>query len=261
MERYVSCIRCKSLSLRLSDSKCDSTTPYHGPPTIREESFFEEVSAIIRLSRKYESAHLYHSAVAWLRRHFTPDTARFEMRKPSGFLDADAIGVLNLGRAIDSRSLLPGAIFACCRLTVQDLANGYPRDDRGKETLPLEDIVRVRVTRDRLIGARIVSATCVCRSKRAPPCQRTRCRDMLDSLQDPAYDCLRSTGRPAVTTSAFSYTPRKGARIRGCWAVQRMRKDGGGEGGDLGPPPVHRGRSGPGMGWKVPEALSFLEAG
>ncbi len=99
-------------------------------------------------------------------------------------------------RVINSPSLLPRAIFVCCRLPVQDLANSYPRGGRGKETLPLQDIVRVQVTRERLIGACIVSATCVYRSKRALTCQRTGCRDALDRIRQTMIDAMHAV-RPS----------------------------------------------------------------
>ncbi|KAI1795376.1 hypothetical protein LXA43DRAFT_1058521 [Ganoderma leucocontextum] len=198
------------------------------PPTIREESSFEEISAIIRLSRKYESAHLYHSAIVdgpparlcgvwdprpessraahasvfgrrytraalrssptrtrfphnevsrtvyiivWHKRHFTPDAARFDLRTPPGFLDVNIVGVLNLARAIESFSLLSGAIFACCQLAVEDLTNSFLRDVGGKETLPLEDI-------------------------RALTCRCTHCRDSLDRIRQKMVDALHAA-RPS----------------------------------------------------------------
>ncbi|PIL26298.1 hypothetical protein GSI_12054 [Ganoderma sinense ZZ0214-1] len=175
-----------------SRSFVQRNTPYPGPPIIREESSFEELSAIILLSRKYGSSHLYHAAVAWLECQFTPDAAGFNMRTPPGFLETGAIGVLNLARTINHSSLLAGAIFACCRLSVDDLTNGYTREDRGKETLQLEDIVRVRLTRDRLLGACIVSATCVYRSEPDPTCRRAKCRDSLDRIRQTTVDALRA---------------------------------------------------------------------
>ncbi|KAM5537263.1 hypothetical protein V8D89_008993 [Ganoderma adspersum] len=155
----------------------EGTAPYPCPPTIREESTFEEVSAIIHLSRKYGSAHLYHSAVEWLERHFTPDAAHFDVRTPP-------------------------AVFACCRLPLDDLVNGYIRDDRGKETLSLEDIVRVRVTRDRLVGACKVFATCVYTSKGTPTCRRRGCRDSVDMVRQKTVDALRG-GRPSQPMMRF----------------------------------------------------------
>ena len=150
------------------------------------------MSAIVHLSRKYDSPHLYCSAIAWLERHFTPDVAHFDVRMPPGFLDSGAIGVLNLARVIGSPSLLCGAIFACCRLSLDDLVNGYIRDDRGKETLSLEDLVRVRMTRDRLVGACIISATFVYASKGVSTCRRRGCRDALDRIRHTTVRTLRA---------------------------------------------------------------------
>ncbi|KAI1785129.1 hypothetical protein LXA43DRAFT_1066173 [Ganoderma leucocontextum] len=146
--------------------------------------------------RIYESAHLYHSVIVWLKRHFTPDAARFDLRTPPGFLNVNVVGVLNLAQAVESFSLLSGAIFACCRLAVEDLTNGFLHDVGGKETLLLEDIMRVWLTRDRLIGACIMSATCVYWSKQALTCRRTHCRDLLDRIQQKTVDALHAA-RPS----------------------------------------------------------------
>nr|VWO96084.1 MSP1 protein-like protein [Ganoderma boninense] len=150
------------------------TAPCSKPPLIRDESCFEEISAIIHLSRKYESAHLYHSAVAWLERHFTPGDLRFDMRRLQ----------------VSSRLALSAW------LSVDDLTNGYVRDDRGKETLSLDNIVRVRLTRDRLVGACIVSATCVYRSQCDPACGGVQCGDSLDKMRQTSVDSLLDT-RPS----------------------------------------------------------------
>ncbi len=109
----------------------------------------------------------------------------------------------------------------------------------------MEDIVRVRVTRDRLIDASIVSAICVYRSKRAPTCRRTRCRDVLDRIRQTTVDTMH-TVRSSQPMRSFPYPPMKCARIRGRRAVQRVCGALSSDRGDLGPPPVHRGRSGPG---------------
>ena len=147
-------------------------------------------------STSYKSIHLCHSAVAWLKRPSAPDDTHFDLRTPPGFPDTNAICMLNLTPVIDSPSLPISVVFACRQLIPGDLVD-LPRDNGGNETLPLADIVRTRLTRERLVGLYLVTATCVCQPKHALVCQRTLDENLVDSIPQKTAQVLRHSADTA----------------------------------------------------------------
>ncbi|KAI0742431.1 hypothetical protein C8Q80DRAFT_1108844 [Daedaleopsis nitida] len=103
---------------------------------------FAEISACIRLGKKYQLAHLYDQSLRFLKGHYTDDfntwgnLTRWALE---GWADAEAIGVVNLARTVGELSLLPTAPLACAALR-KGIARGFTRADGRQETLSPADL-------------------------------------------------------------------------------------------------------------------------
>ncbi|KAH9925695.1 uncharacterized protein BXZ73DRAFT_49926 [Epithele typhae] len=126
---------------------------------------FEQVAAYVRLSHKYDMPVLYRASLAHLKRHFTDDLRVWVdhgLRPAPGFADIHAIGVVNLARLTHERTLLPTALWMCCRLG-PELLSGFAYSDGEVETLGAADVALCWAARPRLVQATLQRS---CRSTR-----------------------------------------------------------------------------------------------
>ncbi|KAI0632679.1 hypothetical protein C8Q77DRAFT_1058523 [Trametes polyzona] len=149
------------------------------------EPTFEMISAYIRLGLKYQIRQLSDAALALLKDHYTDnfdhwDSARICMAKSqAGFGDIHAIGVVNLARLTGELSLLPVALWRCCRLG-SDLVYGYTREDGTRETLTFEDLGLCFAAQEKLIQAGVRARLRIFSQKVAIKCQTsTKCKEVL----------------------------------------------------------------------------------
>ncbi|KAM5537289.1 hypothetical protein V8D89_009019 [Ganoderma adspersum] len=108
------------------------------------EPSFDEISACIRLGRKYELKALYGHAREFLEHHYPSDFKTWTQAKywgPEHWPANAAVGVVNLARLIDEPSLLPTALLTCIYMK-EDIMQGFEREDGTRETLALDDIGR-----------------------------------------------------------------------------------------------------------------------
>ncbi|KAH9925689.1 uncharacterized protein BXZ73DRAFT_49905 [Epithele typhae] len=116
---------------------------------------FEQVAAYVRLSHKYDMPVLYRASIAHLKRHFTDDLRVWVdhgLRPAPGFADIHAIGVVNLARLTHEPTLLPTALWMCCRLG-PELLSGFAYSDGEVETLTPADVALCWAARPRLVQA------------------------------------------------------------------------------------------------------------
>ncbi|RPD58519.1 hypothetical protein L226DRAFT_614693 [Lentinus tigrinus ALCF2SS1-7] len=112
---------------------------------------FEMLSACVRLGHKYDMTHMEHEALDYLKILFHPPLYRPTIRwPPQGFLPSSAIGVVNLARLTGEHSLLPVALFHCCRLDAE-VTEGFAYSDGEREMLSAEDLGRCFVARSKLM--------------------------------------------------------------------------------------------------------------
>ncbi|KAI0819827.1 hypothetical protein BC628DRAFT_961843 [Trametes gibbosa] len=120
------------------------------------EPTFGLVSACIRLGRKYEIKQIYDTALAILKNHYTDDFDHWDSlgngASCTSFDDVHSIGVVNLVRLIGDHTMLPVALWQCCRLG-SHLVHGFARADGTTETLTLEDLGLCFAAQQRLIQA------------------------------------------------------------------------------------------------------------
>ena len=110
------------------------------------EPSYQEISAAIRLGRKYKMTELYSQSVEFLKSYF-PDTLREHSATPwllpTGWKDLDVIGVVNLARLTGELSFLPSALVACiCAKSsgTGGIVHGYTREDGSSEHLSPDDL-------------------------------------------------------------------------------------------------------------------------
>ena len=102
---------------------------------------FDEISAVIRLSHKYNVADAEQQALSTLKLYFTDDFYDFESFGEDGLFhmkQTDAISAVNLARLTDTRSILPTAFYQCCELG-NSVMDGCRRPDGHVEHLSFED--------------------------------------------------------------------------------------------------------------------------
>lgn len=114
---------------------------------------FEVTSACVRLGHKYHMPGVYQQAMRYLKDHFTHDHDRWDSQPtylPPGFEERSPIGVVNLARLTGELTLLPVALWMCCRLGAE-ITEGLVYSDGERETLSPEDMGRCFVGRTKLV--------------------------------------------------------------------------------------------------------------
>ncbi|KAI0705964.1 hypothetical protein C8T65DRAFT_809535 [Cerioporus squamosus] len=116
-----------------------------------EPHTFHMISAYVRLGHKYHIDTLFDQSLSHLKGCFTTD---FDARQKWltknwqgvpvewGSYEARvyAIGVVNLARLAQCVTILPSALEACCSLKVEELFDGFLRQDGTRERLSEKDL-------------------------------------------------------------------------------------------------------------------------
>ena len=111
----------------------------------REPSYLE-ISAAIRLGRKYKIAELYSQSVEFLHSYFSNTLREYgetTVLLPPGWKELGAIGVINLARLTGELSLLPSAFVICisAKSTGSDgIVHGSGQEDGSEEHLSPDDL-------------------------------------------------------------------------------------------------------------------------
>ncbi len=122
----------------------------------RPDPSFEVISACVRLGHKYQMNSIYGQAMDYLKGHFTDSL--FIYKKTSTFMPPGfehlkyAIGVVNLARLTEEDTVLPTALWMCCRMGA-DIVNGFTYSDGERETLSSPDLGLCFVAKARLLQA------------------------------------------------------------------------------------------------------------
>ncbi|KAI0703098.1 hypothetical protein C8Q76DRAFT_632366 [Earliella scabrosa] len=167
--------------VHLSDSPVDlrhilrAYMPPGDEPYVTSHPSFDVISARIRLGQKYQMSAAYEQSLRFLKKRFTHD---FEVWNelnhwvPNGWVDQEAIGVVNLARLIGEPLLLPSALLVCAVLE-EEVVHGFTREDGSQENLTLEEIALCIKGRREL---QIANAAVVLRTLSAAP--SLRCKDL-----------------------------------------------------------------------------------
>lgn len=130
----------------------DGLSFFYQPPG---QPSFETLMACVRLGHKYQIARMCQQALDVLKNHFTRSYDRWDSITtwlPRGFQPTSAISVVNLARLTgeDSESILPTALWMCCRLSAAEIAQGHAYSDGETETLSFEDLSICYISRSTL---------------------------------------------------------------------------------------------------------------
>ena len=115
---------------------------------------FDQLSAMIRLAHKYGVQALQDQAIFCLRQSYYTHHADLYLEEGHTRGDVDikpvhSIGAVNLARLTGTASILPVALYDCCRLG-ESLLDGWKRDDGEVEYLSAADVRLCFGARERL---------------------------------------------------------------------------------------------------------------
>lgn len=107
----------------------------------------------MRLGHKYDMAHIEHEALEYLNTILLESPLYHQTIPwpPQGFSRTSAIGVVNIARLTGTHSLLPVALYRCCRLDASAITTGYTYSDGEQEVLLSEDLGRCYLGRSKLV--------------------------------------------------------------------------------------------------------------
>ncbi|PIL26269.1 hypothetical protein GSI_12025 [Ganoderma sinense ZZ0214-1] len=146
------------------------------------EPTFDEISAYIRLGRKYDLETLYEHALAFLEHHYPDDFKTWTQSKywgPEHWPANAAVGVVNLARLIDAPHLLPSALLSCTYMK-EDIMEGFGCADGTRETLALDDIGRCFRASAAIRQATVAGVVRTLRDKACQACKtQNKCADAL----------------------------------------------------------------------------------
>ncbi|KAI0640920.1 hypothetical protein C8Q79DRAFT_920597 [Trametes meyenii] len=126
---------------------------------------FHVISACVRLGHKYQMDHLVEEGMSYLQGFYSGRFKTFtdgHVYSPPNFDEEHSMGVVNLLRLVDRRTMLPAAIIACCWLDGTSLVNGFEREDGSWETLTPEDLALCIQAKGDLTRASVVAALRIC---------------------------------------------------------------------------------------------------
>ncbi|PIL26525.1 hypothetical protein GSI_12283 [Ganoderma sinense ZZ0214-1] len=129
-------------------------------PKDEKEHACDELSALARLSHKYQIHDVEKQALDLLRETYVDDFDKWYFAFPS-FTDSSVslpythcIGVVNIARLTNTPSLLPSALYFCCALG-SDLLDSWKREDGCIEHLSIDDLKRCFTAKGRLCHRRV----------------------------------------------------------------------------------------------------------
>lgn len=130
-------------------------------PKDEQEHTCVELFALVRLSHKYQIQDVKEQALDLLRECYTDNFDKFSKVRARPASESAphtyCIAIVNIARLTDTPSLLPLALYACCKLGAC-LLDGWEREDGCVEHLSTDDLKRCFAARERLCkeGADII---------------------------------------------------------------------------------------------------------
>ncbi|KAH9833975.1 uncharacterized protein C8Q71DRAFT_770391 [Rhodofomes roseus] len=125
---------------------------YHGNRYYRpdEQLEFAAVAALVRLAHKYQIDHVRDAYLWRMKSCFCTELATWEIVTEGPgygspimkFRLADAIAAVNIARLTGTESMLPSALYLCCRLGTERLLNGCSCPDGTLESLDPADVIK-----------------------------------------------------------------------------------------------------------------------
>ncbi|KAI1795285.1 hypothetical protein LXA43DRAFT_939155 [Ganoderma leucocontextum] len=178
---------------------------------------FTQMSAVIRLSHKYQVEDILAQAVACLNDSFTRGDI-----KDIGADSADpthAIGAVNLARLVDVPCILPPAFLVCCSIGGK-VFDGWKRADGHVEYLDPDDLRRCMDGRDALAREALSLLMRVFPLGAAFKCGRTDCREAMTQMREDALNDLSASSSQCNLMSGWhpfitKHTGLHGQRL--CW--------------------------------------------
>ncbi|KAI4517382.1 hypothetical protein GGG16DRAFT_44437 [Schizophyllum commune] len=190
-----------------------------GGLTVRPDTF-ECVSALLRLSKKYEVQHVYDCLYPGLTTMW-PRTLEGWERREAASTNAEGIyeprltiphpiPTINLARSIGALELLPSAFYDLCRASPSDAASGHVSPATGKKhELGNEDLMEVLKGREhasrflstfivRYLEGRAPSPNCLY-AQRQDPVLRRACQAAFEAV---TFDILRDVNGVVVHRSS-----------------------------------------------------------
>lgn len=164
------------------------------------------VSAVIRLGHKYQMEKVVARAVMYLKQRApmcfweqeSAPAPRFY--GPQGVMNP--IGLVNLARLVEERSLLPMALLTCSMLDATTLLRGYKHEDGTIETLTQADLVRCLDAREQLAEKCLVLVTRIFAPSVSEECRTPmKCRQKLLDMLAGVERRVDFFVRPDVTSS------------------------------------------------------------
>ena len=147
------------------------------------EPSFHQISAYIRLGRKYELNDLVEQSVQFLKRHYTDNHDTWVKHgaywDPSHWRGYEPIGVVNIARFINEPSLLPTTLLSCVYMG-EAIVQGFGREVGTLETLALDDLGRCFRASRTIRQAILISLLHTFLAKVSPACKTEKsCRIAL----------------------------------------------------------------------------------
>ena len=102
------------------------------------KSSFYQISAYIRLGRKYQLKGLYEQSLQFLKSHYTDNFDRWMKTKSWEPREWDSMGTECIS-VVNELSLLPAALLLCVYMD-EDIVQGLELEDSTQETLAPEDL-------------------------------------------------------------------------------------------------------------------------
>ncbi len=147
--------------------------------------FFDEIFAMVRLAHKYDIQSVEDQGIHALKEYcVTSDfDVYFGSSKPHiSMHGAHNIGAANLARLTDTPSMLPLAVYNCCRLG-GELLDGWTRRDGTVEHISPEDLKRCVDARGVLGHQKVLLATRLFEAVPQERCKDSgRCAPMVANL-------------------------------------------------------------------------------
>lgn len=154
---------------------------------IDEQIEFPAVVAVIRLSHKYKVHHVRDAYLSRMKACFPTDFDTWDaVNRNHGslamkFSDQHALAAVATARLTGTESMLPSALYLCCKLHPESILRGTPRwHDGPHEQLRTDDLVRCIQGRQFVLQQAIANILELFDAeRRSPLCTHRRCLDTL----------------------------------------------------------------------------------
>ncbi|KAH9932307.1 uncharacterized protein B0H18DRAFT_53085 [Fomitopsis serialis] len=164
---------------------------------------FADAAVLLRLAHKYDFDKVRDDALARIKTLYTDNFQNFVDQSPGShpLLShkwQDAFEAVQLARLTNTKSILPVALYFCCKTQFFNDATAISRLCAGTDTsqadvhMADDDILRCLVARPRLIQARIQVLCSTFAKNPGPRCDRDDCREYHDLTIDTIVICQSS---------------------------------------------------------------------